>query len=113
MQALAVLADPVRLEIVELLAQSERTAGEIAAHFPVSGPAISRHLRVLRESGVATYRQDAQRRIYALNPASLEEVEDWAAGLLRTWHQRFDALGKHLDELAAKERTRAGGKTKR
>src|SRR4051794_17233851 len=109
MQALAVLADPVRLEIVELLAESERTAGEIAAHFPVSGPAISRHLRVLRESGVATYRQDAQRRIYALNPASLEAVEDWAGGLLRQWRSRFDALGKHLDDLAAKD-NRAGGK---
>jgi DNA-binding transcriptional ArsR family regulator len=112
MQALAVLADPVRLEIVELLAESERTAGQIAAHFPVSGPAISRHLRVLRESGVATYRQDAQRRIYALNPASIEEVEDWAGGLLRQWRSRFDALGRHLDDLAAKD-NRAGGKQKR
>jgi DNA-binding transcriptional ArsR family regulator len=101
--ALAVLADPVRLEIVELLAESERTAGEIAAHFPVSGPAISRHLRLLRESGVATYRQDAQRRIYALNPASLEEVQDWASRLLLQWRSRFDALGLHLDDLAAKE----------
>ena len=107
MPALAALADPVRLEIVELLAESERTAGEIAAHFPVSGPAISRHLRVLRESGVATYRQDAQRRIYALNPASLEEIEDWAGGLLRRWRTRFDALGRHLDDMAARE---AGGK---
>ena len=108
--SLAVLADPVRFEIVELLAESERTAGEIAAHFPVSGPAISRHLRVLRESGVATYRQDAQRRIYALNPKAIADVEDWAGGLLRTWRSRFDALGKHLDELAAKE---AGGKKNR
>src|SRR3954452_10419325 len=107
MQALAVLADPVRLEIVELLAESERTAGEIAAHFPVSGPAISRHLRVLRESGVATYRQDAQRRIYALDPASLQEVQEWATGLLQQWRSRFDALGRHLDDLAAEE---AGGK---
>ena len=103
MQALAVLADPVRFEIVELLAESERTAGEIAAHFPITGPAISRHLRVLRESGVATYRQDAQRRVYALNPASLEEVEDWASGVLRRWRTRFDALGAHLDTLAAEE----------
>lgn len=102
------LSDPIRLEIVELLAESERTAGEIAAHFPVSGPAISRHLRVLRESGVATYRQDAQRRIYALNPASLQEVEEWAGDVLRRWRTRFDALGRHLDAMAAQD---AGGKT--
>jgi DNA-binding transcriptional ArsR family regulator len=102
--ALAVLADPVRFEIVELLAESERTAGEIAAHFPVSGPAVSRHLRVLRESGIASYRQDAQRRIYALNPKAIAEVEDWAARLLRTWQARFDALGRHLDDLADGER---------
>ena len=54
----------------------------------------------------STYRQDAQRRIYALNPASLEEVEEWAGGLLRQWRSRFDALGKHLDDLAAKEKKR-------
>src|SRR3954447_25230254 len=106
MQALAVLADPVRLEIVELLAESERTAGEIAAHFPVSGPAISRHLRVLRESGVATYRQDAQRRIYALNPRAIADVEDWAGSLLRTWRTRFGDLGAHLDDLAASEKAK-------
>ena len=102
------LSDPIRLEIVELLAESERTAGEIAAHFPVSGPAISRHLRVLRESGVATFRQEAQRRVYALNPASVQEVEDWAGDVLRRWRTRFDALGRHLDAMAAQD---AGGKT--
>ena len=97
---LAVLADPVRHRIVEMLAERERTAGEIAAGFPVSGPAISRHLRVLRESGVATYRQDAQRRVYALDPSSLAEVEDWARRLREQWRTRFEALGRHLDQVA-------------
>ena len=102
MQAFAVLADPVRLEIVEMLAEAEHTAGEIAARFPISGPAISRHLRVLRESGVATCRQEAQRRIYSLNPAPVAEVEEWANRLLDQWRGRFDALGRHLDNIAAK-----------
>ena len=102
MQVFAVLADPVRLQIVELLAERERTAGEIADRFPVSGPAVSRHLRVLRESGVATYRQEAQRRIYSLNPQRLSEVEGWASQLLEQWRARFAALGKHLDDTATR-----------
>ncbi len=99
MELLAVLADPVRMEIIEMLAERDRTAGEIAARFPVTGPAVSRHLRVLRTSGVATYRQRGQSRIYSLNPASLEQVASWAAALSRQWHQRFDALGGYLDRL--------------
>jgi DNA-binding transcriptional ArsR family regulator len=99
-QAFAALADPVRREIVEMLAESERTAGDIASRFPVSGPAISRHLRVLRESGVATYRQDGQRRIYALNPTTLADVHGWAGQLLTQWRSRFEALGRHLDQAA-------------
>ena len=93
----AVLADPVRLEIVELLAGGERSAGDIADRFDISGPAVSRHLRVLRESGVATCRHDAQRRLYALNPESLREVEGWAHSLLRSWRAHLDALGRHLE----------------
>jgi DNA-binding transcriptional ArsR family regulator len=98
----SVLGDPVRLEIVEMLAAQERTAGEIASRFAVSGPAVSRHLRVLREAGVATYRQEAQRRVYALNPSTLNDVEGWAHQLLQQWQTRFEALGRHLDNVASK-----------
>lgn len=98
----AVLGDPVRLEIVEMLAAQERTAGEIASRFAVSGPAVSRHLRVLRDAGVATYRQDAQRRVYSLNAATLTDVEGWAQQLLHQWQSRFEALGRHLDDVASK-----------
>lgn len=101
MQLFSVLADPVRLEIVELLATKERTAGEIASRFSISGPAISRHLRVLRESGVAVCRVDAQRRIYTLNPEKFTELEGWAQQLLSQWRRRFDALGRHLDNVSA------------
>lgn len=106
MELFTVLADPVRLEIVEMLATKERTAGEIAGRFDVSGPAISRHLRVLREHGVVTRRSEAQRRIYALNPKRIDEVEDWAHKLVTQWRHRFDALGRHLDAAArSKENT--------
>ena len=91
------LADPVRFEIVEMLASGERSAGEIAAQFGISGPAISRHLRVLRNSGVASCRRDAQRRVYSLNPEPLAELEDWSAALLAQWRGRFEALRHYLD----------------
>ena len=104
MQLFSVLADPVRLEIVHMLATSERTAGEIADRFPVSGPAISRHLRVLRESGVATCRAEAQRRIYRLNPDRIAELQRWTDQLLAEWRERFDALGRHLDDTSTAPR---------
>ena len=74
---LAALADPVRREIVELLATGERGAGEIAERFPVTRPAISRHLRVLREAGLVTSEVRAQRRVYRLERASLAELDAW------------------------------------
>lgn len=103
MDAMAALADPTRRRIVELLADGDRPAGEIASHFEVSGPAISRHLRVLRQTGIAHYRRDAQRWVYALNPDSITEVDRWMRDTLLRWQQRFDALGEHLDRMEAEE----------
>ncbi len=77
MSVLAALADPVRREIVELLAAGEMGAGEIAARFPVSRPAISRHLRVLREAGLVTDEVRAQRRVYRLERAPLALLDGW------------------------------------
>lgn len=77
MLALAALADPVRREIVELLAAGEVGAGEIAERFPVSRPAISRHLRVLREAGLVTSEVRAQRRVYRLERAPLAALDAW------------------------------------
>ena len=74
---LAALADPVRREIVELLATGELGAGEIAERFPVTRPAISRHLRVLREAGLVASEVRAQRRVYRLERASLAELDAW------------------------------------
>ncbi|MFC8924167.1 ArsR/SmtB family transcription factor [Cellulosimicrobium sp. NPDC057127] len=114
MEAFDVLGDPVRRRILELLARGERAAGEIAAdvgaEFGISQPAVSQHLKVLRTHGFTTVRAEGTRRLYALDPAPLGEVEDWAAGLRRFWEQRLDALGTELAR-GARERRRAGQRT--
>lgn len=96
MQALGALADPIRRHIVELLAERERDAGEIASHFDVSRPAVSRHLRVLREHGLVQARSEAQRRIYSLDPAPLAEVDAWLEQYRGFWANRLDALDVQL-----------------
>jgi DNA-binding transcriptional ArsR family regulator len=96
MKALEVLAEPTRRQIVELLAEGERSAGEIASHFPTSRPGISRHLRVLREHGLVRTREDAQRRLYSLDPAPLEELDEWLQRYRRFWSNRLDALDTEI-----------------
>lgn len=92
MNALTALSDPTRLRIVELLAEDERTAGEIASHFRTSRPGISRHLRVLREQGMVQARGDGRRRIYSLEPEPLAELDEWLARYRGFWVNRLDAL---------------------
>jgi DNA-binding transcriptional ArsR family regulator len=96
MKTLEVLAEPTRRQIVELLAEGERSAGEIASHFPTSRPAISRHLRVLREHGLVRAREDAQKRVYSLDPAPLEELDEWLQRYRRFWSNRLDALDTEI-----------------
>ena len=103
MEAWSALADPIRREIVQMLADRERDAGELAAAFPVSRPAVSRHLRVLREAGLVQVRPQAQRRVYALDPRPLEELAGWLERYRRFWGQRLDALDT---ELARRRRQR-------
>jgi len=95
-QALEALADPTRRRIVELLAERDRDAGEIASHFHVSRPAVSRHLRVLREHGLVRSRSVAQRRVYSLDPEPLEEIDAWLSTYRRFWANRLDALDVQL-----------------
>jgi DNA-binding transcriptional ArsR family regulator len=85
-----------------MLAQGERNAGDIAGRFDMAGPSVSRHLKVLRESGVVSYRQNAQARIYRLEPSALDEARQWMQAQLDVLRERFDRLGAHLD--AMKER---------
>jgi DNA-binding transcriptional ArsR family regulator len=96
MRTLEVLAEPTRLRIVELLAEGERSAGEIASHFTTSRPGISRHLRVLREHGLVRARGDAQRRLYSLDPAPLEELDEWLERYRRFWTNRLEALDTEI-----------------
>jgi DNA-binding transcriptional ArsR family regulator len=100
MHALDVLGDPVRRRILELLADGERSAGEVGdavqGEFGISQPAVSQHLRVLRESGFAAVRPEGTRRIYTLEPAALADAEAWFAPFRRYWQPRLDALGTEL-----------------
>jgi DNA-binding transcriptional ArsR family regulator len=95
-QAVAALVDPTRRTIVELLAGGELEAGEIAGRFSISRPAVSRHLRVLRELGLVRVRADAQRRIYSLEPAPLAELDEWLSRYRDFWENRLDALDTEL-----------------
>lgn len=104
MLTLEALADPTRRRIVELLAQSDRTAGELVDEFDVSAPAISQHLKVLREAGLITTRAAGQSRIQSLNPAGLYEIHAWLDRTRALWSQRLDTLEREL--RAEDERTR-------
>lgn len=98
----AVVADPTRRHVLELLRSRARTAGEIVSAFPnLTQPAVSRQLRVLREAGLCTVRIDRQRRIYALRAEGLLELEEWLAGFRPFWSERLSALEQHLGQQAA------------
>jgi DNA-binding transcriptional ArsR family regulator len=104
-QALEALADPTRRRIVELLAEGERSAGAVAAEFSVSRPAVSRHLRVLRESGLVQSRESGTSRVYSLDPAPLQELDAWLARYRGFWAQRLDALDTQLRRARRGEET--------
>jgi DNA-binding transcriptional ArsR family regulator len=100
MHALDILGDPVRRRILELLAGGERSAGDIGEivqrEFAISQPAVSQHLRVLREAGFTTVRPDGARRMYAVDPAPLEAADAWFDPFRRFWQPHLDALGTEL-----------------
>ena len=91
------IADPTRREILDLLRGGARSAGEIAACFPISRPAVSRHLRILRESGLVHERREAQSRIYDLAPLPLGEVDAWLASYRLSWAGRLQRLREHVE----------------
>lgn len=108
MHAFDILGDPVRRRILELLADGERSAGDVGAvvqqEFGISQPAVSQQLRVLRDNGFASVRAQGTRRLYAVRAEPLQEVDEWLAPYRRFWNQRLDALGT---ELARGKRERA------
>jgi DNA-binding transcriptional ArsR family regulator len=110
--AFDVLGDPVRRRILELLADGERSAGEVSAvvqeEFGISQPGVSQHLRVLRDNGFVTVRAEGTRRLYSVDPAPLREVDAWLESFRRFWSPKLDALGTELAR-GARERRQASG----
>ncbi len=111
--AFDVLGDPRRRRILELLADGEQTSGAITdvirAEFGISQPAVSQHLRVLRDNGFASVKAEGARRLYAVEPAPLSEVDAWLDQFRRFWDQRLDALETELSRGRRAARTPAGG----
>jgi DNA-binding transcriptional ArsR family regulator len=97
MDTFTAFSDPTRRRIVESLASGERAFGEIAAQFDISPPAVSQHLKVLREARVVSVRRDAQRRIYRLDGDGLSEIEAWISRVRRFWADRLDRLESTLE----------------
>jgi len=95
----AVLAEPARRRILDRLLQSEASVTDLITVIGLSQPAISKHLRVLREHDLVTARIDAQRRIYTLNSEPLTEIDEWLSAYRQSWSSRIDALEDHLDKL--------------
>ncbi len=106
MDMFSALAEPTRRSIVEMLASLGRlSASEIAGRFSVSAPAISQHLKVLREANLVRVEKRAQQRIYQINPDAMLELEEWARNTRELWDERFDALDRVLEEEKKKALT--------
>ena len=93
----AVVAEPSRRRILDRLLQAESSVNELVDVLGLAQPAVSKHLRVLRDSGLVTTRVDAQRRIYALDSRPLAEIDEWLQAYRKTWNRHIDALAEHLD----------------
>ena len=93
------VAEPNRRRILELLCHGERAVNDLVDALSLSQPAVSKHLRVLREAGLVDVRPDAQRRIYRLVPEPLVEIDDWLTPFRQAWARRLDALEAHLDRM--------------
>ena len=98
MRAFAALADDTRLGIVEALSRREASVNDLVALFKLSQPAISQHLKVLRDAGLVRSRPDAQRRIYSIDPKGLKQIDTWLKRYRKLWTRRFDRLEAHMDE---------------
>jgi DNA-binding transcriptional ArsR family regulator len=94
----AVLAEPTRRKILDLLRDGEQPVGDLVARLRLSQPGVSKHLRVLRDAGLVEVRPDAQRRLYRLRPDPLREIDEWLEPYRRLWAGSLDRLGQHLEE---------------
>ncbi len=112
MHAFDVLGDPVRRRILELLADGELPSGAVTdvirAEFGISQPAVSQHLKVLRENGFATVRAEGARRLYAVDATALREADDWLGRFRRVWAPRLDALATEVARGKRRRRLTSG-----
>jgi len=106
----AIIAEPSRRAILSLLASSECCVGEIENRLRMPQTSVSKHLRVLREAGFVEARIEAQRRVYALRPEPLMEIDAWLEPFRRFWTAQVDALERHLDEMDRKPKKEKKGK---
>jgi DNA-binding transcriptional ArsR family regulator len=97
--AFDVLAEPNRRQILDLLRDSERPVGDLVRELSISQPAVSKHLRVLRDAGFVESRVDAQRRLYSVRVEPLREIDEWLAPYRALWSSSLDALERHLEEM--------------
>lgn len=109
--AFAIVAEPNRRAILSLLLTSDRSVGEIESELELSQPAVSKHLRVLRDAGFVESRIEAQRRLYSLRPEPLMELDEWLAPFRRFWSKHLDALERHLDKMDDKPTKKGRKKT--
>jgi DNA-binding transcriptional ArsR family regulator len=99
MSAFDVIAEPNRRRILDLLRNCERPVGELVDELAVSQPAVSKHLRILREAGLVQVRGDAQRRLYSVRAEPLRAIDDWLAPYRAMWAARLDDLERHLETM--------------
>jgi DNA-binding transcriptional ArsR family regulator len=98
------VSNPTRRRILELLRDGEHQAGDLVAAFPaLPQPAVSRHLRILREAGLVKMSPQAQRRVYSLQPGRLREVDAWISSYREFWSGRLESLSKHLESKEGKK----------
>lgn len=98
------VAEPRRRQILDVLAEGERSVNEIVAQIPVSQPQVSKHLRVLREVGLVRSRTAGRKRLYRVEPIALKPIHDWLEDYERMWNERFDRLDGYLYEVQRKEK---------
>lgn len=111
--AFTIIAEPSRRAILTLLANGERTVGDLEAALYLSQPSVSKHLRVLREAGLVEATIDAQRRVYRILPEPLQEVDAWMVPFRRYWSAHVDALERHLERTKPAPHVRKKSRAKR